>query len=900
MPAAGTAMPIQPKHSLGQLRPGAARQFTDRSDFLKLFQENIQAGRLSDHRILVFYGVGGIGKTSMRKEMARMLDAAPATEIYACLDFDVPSYRDQETALFALRDALREGFKVSFPTFDIAYAVYWQKIHPQTAMDERSFPLLENSNLISDIAQCFGAVPLIGLIPKLAIAATTGSKMIREWWTKRGAQELRDLPDLGPTEITERLPMFWAADLRDHMAHRAVPAALFLDTYESLWETERSEGRFHQRDEWVRELVSQLPEVLWVMFGREKLRWAEIDKEWDKHIHQYLVGGLAPADARTFLTSCGISHPEVTEAILGGSQGVPYYLDLAVDTYLEIRDRLKREPVRDDFAATPREIFARFLRHLTQTEIETLKLLSVPRLWDYRLFELLVAKYQTGYPLTGFADLCRFSFVQGKTEESWSLHQLMRESLREHMGPELNRRVHQTLFDYYNAMLTGITDQDVTAQHKLALGEAFYHGRTVLPGEQLVAWLSRVAPPFHEAAQYQLLTDIYREAVGMLEQTLGPDHSAVATALNETAELLRIRGSYPEAESLCRRALEIREQKLGPVHPDIATSLNCLTKIHHCQGRDAEAEPLCRRALKVWELAFGPQSREVAAALNNLASLASAQGKFAEAEPLLRQAVAGFEQTGGTNEPELYAPLINLAGVCLMRGSVVEAEALLRRAIEICEKARGAAHPDLASSLNSLATLYRNQRRYAEAEPLCRRALSIREETFGAEHPEVAASLNNLSLIYHHQGRDADAEPLCRRALDIREKALGLTHRDTATSLSTLAVIRQAQGDYIEAETLCRQALAVREKSLRPGHPAIANALCNLASVCEAQSKLADAEPLYQRALSIREQSLGAEHSSVAEVLDRLALLSERTGQAESARQYRERASKIRAGTNPA
>jgi len=888
-------MPIQPKHSLQTCRPRATRQFTDRTDFLNLFSENVKSGTASEYRVLVFYGVGGIGKTSMRKEMSRMLDATDLPEVYSCLDFDVPTYRDQETALFVLRDALREGFKVSFPTFDIAYAVYWQKIHPQTPMDAKNFPLLENSNLIGEIAGLLGAVPLIGLIPKLAIAATKGGKMIHDWWTKRGDQELRGLSELDPAEIAERLPMFWAADLRDHMQRHEVPAVLFLDTYEGLWETERSEGIFHQRDEWVRELVSQLPEVLWIVFGREKLRWPEIDQDWSRYLHQHLVGGLAPEDARTFLSTCGIGSDEVVGAIIEGSQGVPYYLDLAVDTWFEIKDRQQQVPVPGDFARTPREMFSRFLRHLTQPEIESLKVLSVPRFWDYELFELLVSRYQTGYPLTAFNDLCRFSFVHEKTAASWSMQQLMRESLRSHMAPDLRQRLHRTLFDYYDAMLAKATSQNIRPEHKLALTEAFYHGRTVLPGEELVAWLGRVTPPFHDAAQYQLLTGIYREAVGVLEQALGTDHPAVATALNETSELLRVRGIYPEAESLCRRALEIREQKLGPDHPDVATTLNNLTEVFHCQGRYAEAEPLCRRTLRIWEQTFGPLSREVATAINNLASLASAQGKPAEAEPLMRRALEGYEQSIGMSEPELYAPLINLAGVCQERGSYAEAEVLLKRAIGICEKSHGYAHPALAYAMNSLATLYNTQRRYAEAEPLCQRALEIREETFGAEHPEVAASLNNLCLIRHHQGKDADAEPFCRRALNIREKTLGPDHRDTATSLSTLALIRQALGDLSEAETLGRRALAIREKSLRPGHPAIDKALCNLASLCTDQNRHEEAETLLKRALDIREKALGPEHPLVAEVLDSLARASETLGRTEEARALRERAERIRA-----
>ena len=888
-------MPVQPKHSLKTCRPRATRQFTDRTDFLNLFSENVKAGTPSEYRVLVFYGVGGIGKTSMRKEMSRMLDATDLAEVYSCLDFDVPTYRDQETALFVLRDALREGFKVSFPTFDIAYTVYWQKIHPQTPMDVKNFPLLENSNLIGEIAGLLGAVPLVGLIPKLAIAATRGGKMIHDWWTRRGAQELRGLSELDPAEIAERLPMFWAADLRDHLQRHEVPAVLFLDTYEGLWETERSEGIFHQRDEWVRELVSQLPEVLWIVFGREKLRWPEVDQDWSRYLHQHLVGGLVPEDARTFLNTCGIGSEEVIRAIIEGSQGVPYYLDLAVDTWFEISERGHQEPTPGDFARTPREMFARFLRHLTQPEIETLKVLSVPRFWDYELFELLVSRYQTGYPLTAFNDLCRFSFVHEKTETSWAMQQLMRESLRSHMAPDLRQRLHGTLFEYYDAKLAGISGSSIRSEHKLALTEAFYHGRTTLPGEKLIDWLDRVAPPFHDAAQYQLLTGIYREAVGILEESLGKDHPAVATALDQTALLLRIRGNYPEAETLGRRALAILEAKLGPDHPAVATTLNNLSDVYHCECRYPEAEEACRRALHICEQTRGPLSPEAATALNNLASLASAQGRPTEAEPLMRRALEGFEQSIGMNEPELFAPLVGLAGICDTRGHYAEAEALLKRAIAVCEKARGPTHPDLAMSLNSLAVLYRNQRRYAEAEPLCRRALEIREETFGGEHPGVAASLNNLCLIYHHQGRDGEAEPFCRRALGIREQTLGPNHRDTATSLSTLALIRQALGDLAEAETLGRRALAIREESLGPGHPAVAIALCNLALLCTAQGRSEQAEALLRRALSIRETVLGPEHPLVAEVLDSLAGVVETLGRTDEVRALRERAEHIRA-----
>ena len=41
-----------------------------------------------------------------------------------------------------------------------------------------------------------------------------------------------------------------------------------------------------------------------------------------------------------------------------------------------------------------------------------------------------------------------------------------------------------------------------------------------------------------------------------------------------------------------KRSLAIREKSLGPNHPAVATSLNNLARLYRAQGRYADAEPL--------------------------------------------------------------------------------------------------------------------------------------------------------------------------------------------------------------------------------------------------------------------------------------------------------------------
>ncbi|CAN0367579.1 unnamed protein product, partial [Ectocarpus sp. 8 AP-2014] len=58
-------------------------------------------------------------------------------------------------------------------------------------------------------------------------------------------------------------------------------------------------------------------------------------------------------------------------------------------------------------------------------------------------------------------------------------------------------------------------------------------------------------------------------AIEIGEKTLGPDHPALATRLNNRAGLLESQGKYSEAEPLYERCQAIEEKALGPKHPSL-------------------------------------------------------------------------------------------------------------------------------------------------------------------------------------------------------------------------------------------------------------------------------------------------------------------------------------------
>ncbi|MBZ0201620.1 MAG: tetratricopeptide repeat protein, partial [Ignavibacteria bacterium] len=580
-------MPIKPKHNItkeANITP-AGRQFTDREELTEAFRKKIPMLGKEGYSILSYYGVGGIGKSTLRKEIGRILSTDYPDIIWSCTDFELQPFREAETSLYHLRRNLREKYKIQFPTFDIAYTVYWQKTHPQITIAKENIPFLEDGTVVSDLIAHTGGIPIVGLLPSIAKAVYKGQGIFKKWWTKRGQKELYDLPSLSPKEILDRLPMYFALDLTDHLQSNRANAVIFIDTYEALWENSDHEGGFFLRDEWIRELVAHLPSVLWVILGREKLRWNELDNDWDNYVEQHLLGGLSEIDSARFLNSCGITDEKIQNIITGSSQGIPYYLDLAVDTFLQIKQKHNREPEQKDFAKNPREVLTRFLRYLDKSEIETLKVLSVAQHWNREIFKLLIDEYKTGYPISAMKVLCRFSFIDETSDKTtFVLHDLMKQGLQAQLDYETKENINKLLFDYYCKRFTGKTGKELIDGDCAALKEAFYHGKNSLRPEELQQWFDQVRAPFDEAAKWSLLSPLYEELLGVLETTIGKNTPEYAFSVTYYSSVLYNLGEYKKALELIEKNLDDLKNALANNENLYASLLNNLATIYYYRG----------------------------------------------------------------------------------------------------------------------------------------------------------------------------------------------------------------------------------------------------------------------------------------------------------------------------
>ena len=660
-------MPRTPTHV--QQKFQAQHLFTDREEPQQAFAQALLTPQgKEDYRLLNFYGIGGLGKTALCEQFTKKLSAEKKENKHlgwAKLDFEVTTQRDSVAALLDIRLQLANGCGMNFPAFDTAFFRHYafvRKGHDIRVDHPGLFK--QHNDLLQDVSDfsndIVNEIPGVGLFYKYTNKLSAHTQ---KWWQCRGKKILEGLDELEQHKLQEKLPTFLGADIHEWLFEAGAQSkeeqrrlVILLDTYEALWrDRPNKKGEAAMRvDAWLRKLAEETPGVLYVVLGREKLNWSEIEPEWENDIESHLLGGLSDKDANRFLQKVPINEVDIRQTIVNSSAGVPFYLDLQVDLYESLKQR--DAPLQQsDFGGKEREIIARFTDHLDDAARRTLEVISHARFIDEPLCWQLAEAYLGGKASVDFKQLTHYSFWR-QEGGTWHLHGLMREYLQAHrqkQEPKLFKEIHQHLFELYDCKLEPLEQVvDITNEQTQALMEASYHLEQC-DAEQFAAWANKRGVLFLEAYAFEQIETLFITAKSLAERHLGEEHLDTAAVLNNLALLYQAQGDYAKVEPLLQRSLAIWEAALGAQHPDVATSLNNLAELYKAQGDYPKAEPLYQRSLTILEAALGGHHPHVATSLNNLAGLHEAQGEYVTAEPLYQRAIAILEAAFPDGHPNI-------------------------------------------------------------------------------------------------------------------------------------------------------------------------------------------------------------------------------------------------------
>jgi hypothetical protein len=437
----------------------------------------------SRRNVLIYYGVGGVGKTSLSRELERRHssgDSAAVTDwptwrknfkrsVVTRIDLASEVGLDLERALVNLRLAVASLGRPMF-AFDLAFGRYWENVHPNETLgeyirkDTRLARISEALRVpeqitegLKDVASSLGATSLaVSLATQLASLITHSvRKKIVFRHAVLGCRRLAPLLDSElDIDSLSYYPHLLSWDLAEaaKKSSNDFHVAAFLDTFEDVMNADQR--RFERL---INRLVWLMPNILFVISSRNRLDWADNDVQGQLDFvgagrwpglaagalgepSQHLIGYLSESDADKFLRERlrRGELPAIPEAlrrkITHDSEGYPLYLDLAVAHYLQMVES-DTEPEPDDFSGGFPALVTRVLRDLTADERRLIRILSLLDSFDAPLAAAIA-----GLPSEAIAiGLARRAFVD--VDETapfpYTIHRLLREQVRQSdSGPD--------------------------------------------------------------------------------------------------------------------------------------------------------------------------------------------------------------------------------------------------------------------------------------------------------------------------------------------------------------------------------------------------------------------------------------------------------------------------------
>ena len=281
-------------------------------------------------------------------------------------------------------------------------------------------------------------------------------------------QRLLDIENSSVEDIKNHLSYYFALDLKENLKNEKSPFIFFIDTYEKLVNELSQVGDVLSNDLWLRDdegLICRTPHTLWVIAGREKLKWAEFDDSWEGTLEQHLLGTLSISDTMQFLKTAGIENEELIGQIYDLTNGNPMYLDMCIDTYIKLVEK-GQEPKIENFGTDTTKLVERFLMYMNDTERDFSIMLAYIPEWTDDTIEGISLKMNGNFSFSLYEKVKTFSFIVNENGK-YKMHENIRNIIFANTPELLKNKYSQILKEATNNKLEEATKVETARVSKI-------------------------------------------------------------------------------------------------------------------------------------------------------------------------------------------------------------------------------------------------------------------------------------------------------------------------------------------------------------------------------------------------------------------------------------------------
>ncbi len=425
----------------------ATKIFTDRKEPSKVFETSIDEyfNCKFEKKIIVFYGIGGIGKTKFLQELYNNnseINNNKHSFIKIFLSLDAYDFSNPITILLSIRKQL--GYDCEL--FDYALLQYFTKIGSTVAESVKKI-----GEIKSPIFNILGDLISLGMgdvsIP-MRYMKNLSEKIKKSKFNRKHNDLINELKELTEFDIYERLPYYLSMGIND-LNKKNIKVIIFIDAYESMIIKLNNSAVREDSEEWIKELFISSENLLMIIGCREKIRWYEHDDEWNIYFDQHILEKLSDEDSNYFLQLVPIEDDSIITSIIDTAKGIPLYLDMCVDLY-EHNKNNNVDNSHEFFKIPLNNIIDRYMRHLSSQEIYAVEVLALLNYFETDFVEFLLVQYNIAInnkELKSFLSKSIFVYID-------DMNQLIKidESVRAHIvydnKEKLTNKLINSLIDY--------------------------------------------------------------------------------------------------------------------------------------------------------------------------------------------------------------------------------------------------------------------------------------------------------------------------------------------------------------------------------------------------------------------------------------------------------------------
>lgn len=802
--------------------------FTDREEprnafWKKYSQLKEEMAYESNVHVLTYYGIGGIGKSELLKKLRREMNEKLKTPRHVMVNFN--DSQESRTVLASLKNLIEQEYneKFTFPLFELGLYSYARKLGERA--DSPEVKKLTDNLFLRTL------MPILGFIPVVSVAASVFSALDQlhsgiGTYLRNSRSELENLEDMEADELKDYLPLLFAQDLSHNLENATEPLVIFLDTYERLVNELSSVGMPLENDLWIRGedgIIQNTANVLWVIAGREKLKWDILDPQWKGAVEQHILGNLSLTDSNWFLEQSGITDPILQKQLYDLTGGTPMYLDICAGRYRQcIHDG--QTPDISKFGSSPRKLIERFVRYMDDSQKSLVYMLACLEKWDDALISTIAPQVLDNYNSIAYKRAKNLSFVLQSEDGSYYIHQTVGEVLRGSQDAafdELKTHTAQLLVDRYtrailmqNAFSAGYAN---TLQSLLRAGLLLHKDRD----------------SFHLFYRDSIMQKLYDLAnCGLADQADAvfelfwnraaeqKDDLLYAAALREWAYLLHLEDrDVDRAEMLAKEAVERHIGLLGPEDSEVyEAKLTWAILLHHKEHYQ-EALTQAEQVVEHHMHTLGKDHEKTLRAMNALASTLFSLKKYARSVTILEHVLRKQQELLGEDDPATINTQHNLAIAKSGMGDENEALEMKRDALAKQIVALGPEHPDTLNEEASLATSLKELGLEEEALDHWHHIYEVRLAALGSNHLRTMKAAHQTAQILETLDRRKEAVPYRECVYLYFQKFRGERHSQTLRQRELLAFDLDYEGN--EKEVLAhRQAIYnLRKEVSGTDHP---------------------------------------------------------------------------------